>query len=795
MASLDSRHAGPFTKAGPPDAPRNTFTRSLRSLPGEALLLAGSLTVYLAAVAALYAGADKHVRGLVDDLGPLPSLAVLAVPLACIVLFQLIPVGLRVLRERRLRAMAAGGPQGRGGPFRLHPFTASDRDAFSRLDGADHDVLAFVKSADAPVLYLSGASGVGKSSLLSAAVLPRLRDEGWTVVETQVSGDPAACLRQALVTSERLAGRLPAGAAALPPLALVTVAAAAAHGAPLLIVVDPFDEFLVSGDETARAAFAALLTALSERPIDGLRLLLVLRSDCLPLVGKLGFPPLRSGGTARTGTTRTGTTRTGSTGTWHQLAAYDRRTAASLLAGGGAALPPAALDTLFAGLDRIEEAPGLYRPVTLNLIGLALEGRGGRLRLEATGLLRGYLDDAMSAGASRDFARPVLAAMAAAGAREPLSEAELGRRTHLQAWQVRATLADLARRGLVRRLRDADGGFAIASDFLARTIGQATFGHRVPLARRVRPLVAPAVVVGWVGVFVLGLPVLRDVQEQAAKRTLGELFDARIYTVKPQGSAVVLRNADEPRLTRATPYLDRVDGLALDLSNTRITSLEPLRGLTGLSSLDVTSTAVGDLAPLASLPGLSSLSAGNTRVTTLAPLAGLTRLSSLDFSFAPGIASLEPLARLAGLSSLDITLDDRVTSLEPLRHLTGLSSLSLSRTGITSLEPLSGLTRLSTLTLASTDITDLSPLARLTRLSRLDLSSTGITDLSPLHGLASLSWLDLSSTGVTDLSPLRGLPNLSSVNLTGTAVTTLAPLAGTQVLVVGANEQLRATMK
>jgi hypothetical protein len=66
-------------------------------------------------------------------------------------------------------------------------------------------------------------------------------------------------------------------------------------------------------------------------------------------------------------------------------------------------------------------------------------------------------------------------------------------------------------------------------------------------------------------VFAMALPFWRDLQQQAAERTLGEGFDARIYAAQPRGISVVLRNVDELRLARATRFLDRLDEFALNL--------------------------------------------------------------------------------------------------------------------------------------------------------------------------------------------------------------------------------------
>jgi WD domain, G-beta repeat len=199
---------------------------------------------------------------------------------------------------------------------------------------------------------------------------------------------------------------------------------------------------------------------------------------------------------------------------WYELAPYDRGEASSFLQGGGRELSAEALDALFAGLDRIEEARGLYRPITLNMIGLVLESMGRTLRGDPSKLIQAYLTDSLTA-TSRDFARPLLAEMITeAGTKEPHSETDLADRTQFEPWQVKATLADLARRGLVRRLEGAESMWEIAHDFVARTIGQLIGRLKPTLIERVRPLVAPTMLVGWVVVFAITLPLLSARQLQ-----------------------------------------------------------------------------------------------------------------------------------------------------------------------------------------------------------------------------------------------------------------------------------------
>jgi Leucine-rich repeat (LRR) protein len=96
-------------------------------------------------------------------------------------------------------------------------------------------------------------------------------------------------------------------------------------------------------------------------------------------------------------------------------------------------------------------------------------------------------------------------------------------------------------------------------------------------------------------------------------------------------------------LIKEGPHLERLDVAHLNLPHSKLTSLEPLKGLTNLSSLDLLDAA---------------------GITGLEPLKGLTNLSSLDLSYATGVTSLEPLKGLTKLSLLD------------LRNATGITSWS-----------------------------------------------------------------------------------------------------------------------
>jgi hypothetical protein len=793
MTVVDVKGLGDLIKSvGPTDEQRQTFGRTfLGSLLGQATILVGMVVIYVAAIVLLRKYALDDLREFHAAVGSRAFWSIIAAPLIFILLFSMLPTAWRALRERRLKATVIGGDvQFKPGYFRLHPYGVADRDAFKRLDGADGVILGWLRSTQASLLYLSGASGVGKSSLLGAKVLPQLRDSGWTVVETRLFGDPIQRLRAALLTADsRLARK--------PELSLQELLKKSAEprsrrqDASLLLVIDQFEEFLILHTEEERRAFGALLDDLVKNPVDGLRILLVFRSDYQPLIFKLDLPPLVAGQN------------------WYAVAPYDRGEATAFLQSGGRELSPQAIDGLFRGLNRIEDAPGVYRPITLNMVGLVLERMGRTLEGDPGRLIQSYLTACLTTSESRDFAKPVLARMITdAGTKEPRTEEELAKLTGFDPWQVKATLANLARHGLVRRLEAATAAWEIAHDFLARIIGQLIGKLRPNFLQRTRPLVAPLVLMGWIALTALALPYwmsLQDRTAEAALRDLGAAFkqaqsggriaveftrtkdDATLITERPWAFNLK-RTMNDATLIKARPYLERIKGLELHFEGSGITNLEPLKGLTNLNVLTITDTlGIANLEPLKGLINLNALTLnGITRITTLEPLRGLTNLKSLKLSNATFITSLEPLMGLTNLSVLALGDIKNLTSLEPLRGL-NLSSLELhDAISVISLEPLRGLTKLQVLALSGAkEIISLEPLKGL-NLSSLELrDAISVTSLEPLRGLTKLQVLALSDAkGITSVEPLGGLTQLRLVSLKGcTGITDLEPLERKQIKV------------
>ena len=177
-------------------------------------------------------------------------------------------------------------------PYRgLESFTAEQAEVFFGRD-QDIDLLASRVLAQ-PVVVVVGPSGVGKSSLVQAGLVPRLREAGrWSVVLVRPGRDPWQRLAAGLLraqhgidevvtapesrdeverTVERLRGE------GLGPLARFL----RSMDRPLLVVVDQFEELLATGQPPDPQLLDLLLPP-HDAADDPSRVAITLRADYLP---------------------------------------------------------------------------------------------------------------------------------------------------------------------------------------------------------------------------------------------------------------------------------------------------------------------------------------------------------------------------------------------------------------------------------------------------------------------------------------------------------------------------------
>jgi hypothetical protein len=586
------------------------------------------------------------------------------------------------------------------GYFRIGPYldTAEDRAKFDRADRIHEKVLAWIKRADATPLYLTGDSGSGKSSVLSAFALPELREAGWTVVEARAWQDPEAALGGAI---KKLAEAKKWRLGEAKTLRGLIEALAKRADEKVLLVLDQFEEFFILAGSEHQKAFTAFLDDLRARPIKGLKLMLVLRSDYKTAIDELGLPLLRQGEN------------------WQEVGRFSIAAGAKFMTRSGLALQPDALDRIATSASELDDSPGMIRPITLNVVGHVLsQGRASAPALDAGVLVRRYIEQSVEQPAIREIAPRVLKELVTEqGTKWPRSEQDLVEETRLRPGEVRAVMNGLSAAALARPLDSTQGVWELSHDFVARAVSRYLGRRRVYWPRLARAYAAPALFVLTAAAAAAAGAIAWHAN--ASDRLRAQLADFGVEVSQDGHEAAIGARFNSENWVKAGPLIGK---------------------LTALRSLYLQSTDVEDLAPLSSLTALESLDLSHARVDDLTPLQGLITLRSLNL------------------------WDTQVDTIAPLKGLTALRALDLSFTNVADIGPLKELKALKTLKLVFTQITRVGPLKDLEALEMLDLSDTQITDIGPLKDLRVLQWLGLLHTPVVDLTTVQDLPRLTKLS-------------------------------
>src|SRR5215469_3761714 len=113
---------------------------------------------------------------LIQQLGwPEWSIALAFIPPLLVFAFRTVPRLIERWREERFIKIAAGSTvTGAGSYFLIRPYGEEERTRYARTDGMHTSVLDWCRKTNESILILTGLSGTGKSSLLTAFVIPAL---------------------------------------------------------------------------------------------------------------------------------------------------------------------------------------------------------------------------------------------------------------------------------------------------------------------------------------------------------------------------------------------------------------------------------------------------------------------------------------------------------------------------------------------------------------------------------------------------------------------------------------------
>jgi DNA-binding SARP family transcriptional activator/serine/threonine protein kinase/WD40 repeat protein len=179
----------------------------------------------------------------------------------------------RRLAARHLTRTAAAGMS----PYRgLRPFDEADAASFHGRDGAVGDLVELVASR--PLVTVVGSSGSGKSSVVHAGLVPRLRQRG-TVVVTMIPGDdPVGALHAALTEVSTMADTGGACGADGADGALARVAGALG---PMTVIVDQFEECWTRAPAERRDRFLDVVARTIDDDSVVVRFVATVRADLL----------------------------------------------------------------------------------------------------------------------------------------------------------------------------------------------------------------------------------------------------------------------------------------------------------------------------------------------------------------------------------------------------------------------------------------------------------------------------------------------------------------------------------
>src|SRR5271166_6377732 len=462
----------PTAAAGAADSAATGLDRAIERTLGLAKSWVGLLAAYVVAVTATVSAIQKFAQPFkgASRWIQLALLALLAAPLVLALLFHAIP---ELLDRRRRKRLAEITGHLQAGYFQLAP--REDEASFNRADGKHEELLRWLEQRTSPILYLTGLSGSGNSSLLAAWVLPRLERKDTIVIRLRGYQDPVAVLEEELLRPGLIWQKPAAETGGVRPL----LERACRHIRPnrLLVILDQFEEFVIlqdpDKDPDKQKRFEQLMSDLARQPIAGLTFLFVFRSDYIGLIEKLALPPLNQNTN------------------WKEVPPFTESAARDFVQASGLQVSDELLRDVLREAAEIEQTRGIIRPVTINLCGLVL-GRfaiGLPRGFRPGGLVRGFLRESVLLPPIRDIA-PVLVPhlITSYVTKRPRTVAELAAETASDPAAVRGCLRVLGQsdRAIVRPLDEEQQTWKISHDFLVPLLDSIVGRWRMPFWRRLR---------------------------------------------------------------------------------------------------------------------------------------------------------------------------------------------------------------------------------------------------------------------------------------------------------------------
>jgi len=551
----------------------------------------------------------------------------------------------------------------KSGYFRFSPWqdTQIDQDRFQRADGLHLRITDWLRQPPEALLYLTGASGSGKSSLLNSAVLPALRERSKDCVVSHsvvLRGfdDPLQELCDWLLQKDQpwadsedkpddtLSRKRK------PHTLLAEVCQRLEERHPderLLIVFDQFEELIILHNVNSERVQQVrdFLHELVSSPPTGLTVLLTLRSDYEDQLEELGLPAQVQNRN------------------WRKVGYFTLGQAEQFLTTGDAGIQPGEklLSAVLQEAAEVDDTPGRTKPVVINMLGLMLQRLHGvdPSTLDRGVLLPRFVRMGIEAADVRDVSGLILKEMLQQDSptRLPATVGHLAGQTALEPTEIQDCLNRLgdADRQLVRPIivkARGDGPqpveerlWEISHDFIARLLGPILETPRRTWRERMTPLITPGSLTTS-----LVLLVLLGLFHMATWQT--RIREQRIREQLRDEHSLVLNLRDDGQSWRAIPVQGTRDQFTL-----KPESIQLLIRHGNVGELDLSRDIRRSPSPSDSL-------------TTVPDLTGLTSLQTLDLSGCAALTTVPDLTGLTSLQSLDLTGCDALTTIPELTGLT-----------------------------------------------------------------------------------------------------------------------------
>jgi hypothetical protein len=751
------------------------FGRALRNAVADVRGISGLI---LAAVGIV--GAYVALRDAIQLSPPWPIVGSL-VPIPLFLLFYVWPEWRDAVARKRLSDYGVRGRLKEPGYFRLTPYDVHDSQRFVRPDDADLTVCRWINESSSQFIYLFGQSGVGKSSLLGASVLPKLgqTDAGWHVIAIRPHNDPIAAIKRGLCNNTQIWQDAPDTNADLLHLLDRATTQTRLHNKRLLIAIDQFEEVLILLPDEQRQSLISAFRDLANHPLPALTILLSLRSEYLSDIESLALPPPTLSRNCL------------------EVRPFSRAAAQDFIENSELDVGPGLMKEVFEEVAEIEDMPDRVRPIVLNMIGLVLASFKGALPkgINPGRLLSGYVRRAMSAKdvqlCAADVLRPLITY---AGTKRSLPLATIAEQSRLSSSVARGCLLRLADSGLVRATDHASSSWEISHDFVVRLVQPIAQNWTKTFWEMSKNWIGPSALGAWVIAVSIGAYVYPNWSDERVRKELDQAGIVAAPAPKDGGLAFKYngQSIDDDNFKKATGYLAKIHGpiTSVDFRDARqLTSLKGIYLPTTLTSLFL-SGSLTSIAELPPLPALTYLSVSSG--TSLADLHGMPMLPNLkeldlsgcqDFTGMPIFPALRRLSistyildkvslggipSLPSLAELDIYASE-LLSLKDLKIQPAIQSIRLRGTNVSSLAGMPVLPTLTSLALEGTSLKNLIGMPTEPALEKLIIGTTftgsGLVSLIGMPPLPALKTLEINNTAITDLDGMRAFTSLKTLRL------------------------------